>query len=129
MKKKKAGLGPIQIVPVLDGPELKILLEDDPLSTQFKVPQGKTAKDLTKYLIAQQMHVYGEKTELTYKALERNFKLLLKDFTPEELFRAIALGARLAHRPFTTKLVKDFAVWVRESSTCPTLEHLKTLKS
>lgn len=115
MRKRKSGLGSIVITECITPIELKDLLEDNPLSHKFIFPKGATSKDLVKYLVAEQVRVFGERIDLPFPALQRNFNLLLKKYTLDELKRAIALGVRVANHPFSTKFVGELAQWVRES--------------
>jgi len=99
------------------------LLENDPYSDKFVLPTLKTPKDLVRYLLAEQQRVFGETilSKIPYPALLRNFKLLMKQYSTEEIGRAIALSVRVGNNPGSTKFVKECVAWLKDSS-CPPLK-------
>lgn len=89
------------------------ILEDDPFSQSFVVPEGQSAKDILRYLLAVQQDSFG-KTILetfTYAVLLTGAKACLKKYPNTELiYRAIKLSAQVCHYPFSFKFIKERAI-------------------
>ena len=119
MRKNKApGFGQREVVEVVHQ-DLSGILENDPLSEHFKVPSVKNTKDLLRLLLAEQQKAFGYTIleQFSYTILLRNFKLLLKKFTLEEIARGIVLSTRVSNCPGSTKIVKECILQCRNSNS------------
>lgn len=103
---KRALLGEISGIQAVEI-DLDTLSRDDPFSPDFNPRVGNTPRDLTTYLIAVQQSAYGRSVliYMSYWAVQRNMKLLLKVYSPLQIKRAIRLSVR-AKYPCTTKYLK-----------------------
>lgn len=100
----------------VSGKRVADMLKSNPLSQHFEVPRIRNAKDALTLLLAEQAkYGYGNALDhISYRVLMRNFKLLLKEFTPEEVARGIVYAASIANFPSTTKHVKECILWIRQ---------------
>jgi len=90
------------------------LLRDDPLSSHFEPKIGDKPKDLVNYMLALQVRQFDKLIDLTYPALVRNMKLLLKEYDAMMIKRAIKYASQVAEHPFSTKFVKEVIEQVEE---------------
>ena len=101
---------------------------DDPLSESFIYPREVTPKGLVRYMIAEQQKFFGQTIldEFKQAILIRNMKLLLADWSAQDIKMAIALSARKADHPFSTKFVEDTLKWLTALRNCPILVSLRS---
>jgi len=93
-------------------------LENHPLSDHYKLPPGKTAKELVNLLLASQKAVFGQtvigRGGFSRPALTRNMKLLMKKYSIEDIKRGIGLSVLRGQHPASTKFIEDMILWRKE---------------
>lgn len=127
MRNKTPTLGQKKSLPK---PQTIRFTESDPLSPAFSPKVGNTPKELIKYLVAEQQRAYGKTVleQFSHAILVRNFKLLLKKYTPDQIKRGIALSVRTANHPATTRYISEcIEKWLTASDTqvtppCPPMK-------
>ena len=104
--------------------KLTDLLEADPLSAAYRLPKGRTAKDLVRLLLARQKAVFGQtiletQPDLTYRILQRHMKALINEYGVDEVKRGIELTVLMGDHPGSTAFVKEQIEWRKDWKNCP----------
>lgn len=83
----------------------------DPSDPAYPVPKGESAVAIMYIMLARQHELFGEsftfKKGNTKTILIRNIKLLLNDYSANEIKRAIEACLAVTQHPFSTKMVKE----------------------
>lgn len=88
---------------------LGILLEGNPLSYHFKVPNvGGRPSNLVVYMLALQKRQYNQTilTQIDQRILQHHVKQMLEKFTPEEIIRGIHIADRFSPFPYSFAMVQ-----------------------
>lgn len=81
---------------------LSMLLETDPLSTNYKSPlHREDVKQIYNWYIAQQIQRYGAIVGLPESVSKRHIKLALQEHTVGYICRAIKFGTWVSNHPFS----------------------------
>lgn len=94
---------------------LREIARSDPLSNYYtNQVTGTDARTLAMQIIALQTAKFGGSVLnlLPYPALERNIKLLLKEYSVQQVQQAVALAQQRAGYVYSTKLIKELIQWV-----------------
>jgi hypothetical protein len=84
----------------------------DPNSEGFNPPVGDDVKSLVNFMLAEQVKAFGmtfldTQDIITYAILMRNFKIMLKTYSPLDVKRGIVLCCRYTDKfPGSTKTIK-----------------------
>lgn len=95
--------------PDLPGPEDWWIRQEDPDSDHFSPPIGDKPADIVRYMVALQQRKYGETIldkGIGFQILSRQVKLLLREYSPDALKRAIRRCSVWSRYPFSTKMVE-----------------------
>lgn len=87
---------------------LKALLASAvPWSDDFYVPDIRGHKNILRYMLAEQVRLYGKSFDQPYNILTRNMKLLVSEHSEKEVMWGVCCALVVCDRPFSTKKVKE----------------------
>ena len=87
---------------------LKTLLAvANPWSNEFYMPKITGRKNIIRYMVAEQVRLYGKSFDQPYNVLTRNFKLLYSEYSEQQILWGVCCALVVCDRPFSTSKIKE----------------------
>lgn len=84
-----------------------LLAAANPWSDDFYVPDIKGHKNIIRYMLAEQVRLYGKNFDQPYNILTRNFKLLCSEYSDQEVMWGVCCALVVCDHPFSTAKIKE----------------------